>query len=116
MGVKIFLGSILLLVGATISGFAYWFFPVIDRFHQAMGGAPMKDPRGDWQQQLSDYLGFLPDNTLIRALIIAGVLCGYLVATTVATLIALRFKRRRDEREMELLSRARALHTYNAHR
>jgi len=116
MGVKVFFGSIILLIVLTLTGFAYWFFPILNNFHQAMGGKPLKDPRGDITQQVNDYLSFLPDNTLERAAIVGGIVVGYFILTITATLIALRIRRFRQDRANERTERVRALNAYNARR
>jgi hypothetical protein len=116
MSVKIFLGSIILLVAATITGFAYWFFPILDKFHQQMGGKPLKDPRGDWQSQLNTWLSFLPDNNFERAAIVCAVIVGYLFFGMFAAVFAYRMRQRREERAEREASRLRTLNAYNARR
>jgi hypothetical protein len=116
VGVKIFLGTIGLTVLVTITGFAYWFFPILSNFHEAMGGGPLKNPSGDFQQQLDTWLSFLPGNTVGRAAIIAGIIAGYMLFTGVTTMVALRWRRRREDRALQRLSRAHAAHAVNARR
>jgi hypothetical protein len=116
MSVKIFLGSILVLVTVTITGFAYWFFPILDRFHQQMGGAPLKDPRGDWKEELNLLLSFLPDNNFARAVIVCSAIVGYFFLTTLAILLTKRLRMRREARIERRASRARTLNAYNARR
>ena len=116
MTVKIFFGTLILMVGATITGFAYWLFPVVDHFHEAMGGGPLKDPTGDWQQQLNTWLSFLLDDMAIRAIIVAAIVASYLFVSTLTTLIALRLRRRKEDRALQKLSSSRAIHMYNANR
>lgn len=116
MGVKIFLGTIGLAVLVTVTGFAYWFFPILSNFHQAMGGGPLKNPSGDVKQQANIWLSFLPDNTAERALIIAAVVGCYMLFSTIVTMFALRLRRRREDRALVKLSRAHAAHAVNARR
>ena len=116
MSVKVFLGTIILLAVATVTGFAYWFFPILNKFHQQMGGAPLKDPRGDWQQQADTWMGYLPGNTFERAVIVSGIVVGYLFITTMATLIAIRFDHRRKERAIQDIGRRQVFNSYNMRR
>ncbi|HWE60393.1 MAG TPA: hypothetical protein VHB98_01655 [Chloroflexota bacterium] len=116
MGVKVFLGTIAFAVFITITGLAYWFFPILSSFHEAMGGGRLKDPRGSWQEQLNTWLSFLPDNMVERALMITAVVAGYILFSTITTMLALRWRRRGEDRALQKLSRARAVHAYNARR
>jgi hypothetical protein len=81
-----------------------------------MGGAPLKDPRGDWQQQADTWLSYLPGNTLERAVIVSCIVVGYLFITTMATLIAIRFDRRRKARQIRDTGRTQVLNAYNMRR
>jgi hypothetical protein len=116
MGVKIFLGTIGLAVLVTITGFAYWFFPILSNFHQAMGGGPLKNPSGDLQHQVNVWLSFLPNNTAERALIVAGIIACYMIFSSITTMFALRLRHRREDRALAKLSRARTAHAVNARR
>lgn len=116
MGVKIFLGTIGLTVLVTITGFAYWLFPILSNFHQAMGGGPLKSPTGDFQQQFNTWLSFLPGDIVERSAIVAAIIAGYMLFSTILTMIALRWRRGREDRALQKLSRARAAHAINAHR
>jgi hypothetical protein len=116
MGVKIFLGTIGLTILVTITGFAYWFFPILSNFHEAMGGGPLKSPTGSIEQQFNTWLSFLPDDTLERTVIVGGILVAYLLFSTFTALLALRWRRRREDRALQKLSNARAAHAINVRR
>jgi hypothetical protein len=113
MSVKIFLSVIALTAIATVTGFAYWLFPILSRFNQAMGGAPLHNPTGDFEQRLNTWVGFLPTDALQRAVVILAGVGVYLLWTTLATLVALQLRRRRQARQLREASKARAMHAYN---
>ena len=116
MAVKIFLGTIMFVSISVITGLAMWFFPVLDKFHQAMGGDPMKDPRGDWKVMINDYLSFLPDNALVRAGFVCGIIVLYLFVSSILTLLAYRIHQRRKDRDLQKLSKVQTIHAYNSRR
>lgn len=116
MTVKIFFGTLILFVIVTITGFAYWFFPILNRFHQQLGGAPLKDPRGDWQAEYNLLLNFLPDNNLLRAAFVCGVIVGYFFFSTLAVIIVQLLRKRRLSRTAREESRIRTINSYNARR
>ena len=114
MSVKIFLGIIALSALATVTGFAYWLFPILSNFNQAMGGAPLKNPSGDLEQRINTWVGFLPTDALQRAIVICAGVGVYVLWTTFTALIAVQMRRRRLARQLRALSRARATHAFNA--
>jgi beta-lactamase regulating signal transducer with metallopeptidase domain len=113
MSVKVFLSVIALTAIATVTGFAYWLFPILSRFNQAMGGAPLRNPTGDLEQRLNTWASFLPADALQRAVVILAAIGVYVLWTTLATLVALQVRRRHQARQIRAASKARAMHAYN---
>lgn len=114
MSVKIFLGIIILSALVTVTGFAYWLFPIVSRFNQALGGAPLTNPSGDIEQRINTWVGFLPTDALQRAVVISAGVAIYIAWTTFTALIAVQLRRRRLARQQQALSRAQATHAFNS--
>ena len=113
MAVKIFLGTVVFLVTVTITGLAYWFFPILNNFVQTMGGQPLQDPRGSWQDQTNTWLSFLPNNGLERAEIVTCVIVAYLFLSTILTMIAFRIRKIHRNRQDYRKAKTQTLHSYN---
>lgn len=103
---------ILVTFAATLFGFFPIFNPFMDWLHRLVYGDGLEHANGTAQQHINDWLGFLPDNSLLRAIFVAAVIVLALALNVVYYAAALRRRRIRDLQQAEMEVKARAMTMY----
>lgn len=114
MAFKLFMSTALCLFCGWLAGIFSWADPMVSNFHQAMGGGPVLDPRGQLVSQLEAWLGFLPADGSARFVFAGWILAMLIALKTLLTVIAGRIRRTRQGRLAATQAEARTLQLLRA--
>jgi hypothetical protein len=97
---------------ATVFGFFPVLNPLADGLHRLLYGDGLAHANGTVQDHINDWLGFLPDNSMLRAVFVAAALVLAMVLNVLYYLVAVREVKLKELKAKEREARARTINAY----